>query len=98
MGWFDPDAGRDARYDYLYEVDELRPWSERIRAIEAKARRVLVVTNNHFGGKAVVNALELKSLHGEPLPEVPERWITAFPRLRGVTAVSRGGQLDLFAS
>lgn len=62
--WFRDEAGRDARYDYLYTADELRPWAERTRSIAALpgVEDVYVVTNNHFRGKAVANAAMLHAL------------------------------------
>jgi uncharacterized protein YecE (DUF72 family) len=62
--WFRKDAGRDARYDYLYTADELLPWAERARDISELPRveDVYVVTNNHFEGKAVANAAMLESM------------------------------------
>ncbi len=62
--WFREEAGRDARYDYLYSAEELAPWAERTSAIAAEPRveDVYVVTNNHFEGKAVANAAMLRSL------------------------------------
>jgi uncharacterized protein YecE (DUF72 family) len=52
------------RYDYLYSAEELRPWVERIRKVEAEedARDVYVITNNHYRGKGPANALMLRSL------------------------------------
>lgn len=72
--WFRPDAGRDARYDYLYTAGELKPWAERTKEIAAEppTEDVFVVTNNHFRGKAAVNALMLKSMvEGRPVPAPP---------------------------
>ncbi|MFW6078405.1 MAG: DUF72 domain-containing protein [Gemmatimonadota bacterium] len=64
----------DARYDYLYSPDELRPWAERVRRL-ARARStgiVNVVFNNHARGKAVVNALQLRTmLEGRPAAAPP---------------------------
>ena len=72
--WFRKDATRDERYDYLYTPDELRPWAERARAIAASPRvtDVHVVTNNHFGGQEVVNALQLRSMVEDRKVEAPE--------------------------
>ena len=56
------------RYDYLYSADELRPWVKRALEIDAapKTEDVYVVTNNHYRGKAVANALMLRSMaHGK---------------------------------
>jgi len=57
------------RYDYLYSVKELEPWVERIREVAAE-RTTFAITNNHFRGQAIVNALELKQALGMAV-EVP---------------------------
>jgi uncharacterized protein YecE (DUF72 family) len=59
--WFREDAGRDARYDYLYGEEELDPWVEKISEVSAAASSTYVITNNHFRGQAVVNALQIRS-------------------------------------
>jgi uncharacterized protein YecE (DUF72 family) len=67
--WFRKDASVEARYNYLYSADELRPWAERSRAIDAAASETFIITNNHFQGKAVANGLMLKSMiEGAPVP------------------------------
>jgi len=59
--WFDSDSGAD-RYNYLYTGPELEKWKQRIDAIAGRAQKTFVVTNNHFEGKAAVNALQLKNM------------------------------------
>jgi uncharacterized protein YecE (DUF72 family) len=59
--WFREKAPRDDRYNYLYSLDELDPWITRIREIAGKTKESYVITNNHFRGQAVVNALEIKA-------------------------------------
>jgi len=54
------------RYDYLYRPDELLAWVPRLRALEASAERTLVFMNNHYQGKAVTNATQLKELLRAP--------------------------------
>ena len=69
--WFAEDAGRDARYDYLYSKEEIRYVSGQIRTIGQSAEETYAVTNNHFRGQALVNALEiLEELDAQP-PAVP---------------------------
>ena len=80
--WYRPGVGRDRRYDHLYGPADLQEFASRIRRLREGASRVVVVTNNHFSGKAVVNALELKALIGEGPVTIPERLAIAFPRLR----------------
>jgi uncharacterized protein YecE (DUF72 family) len=48
---------------------ELTPWIERIRTVATKTD-VYVVTNNHFRGQAIVNAVELKRRLGQAA-EIP---------------------------
>ncbi len=43
-------------------MPELRGWKTRIDAIAEKAQKTFVIANNHFEGKAAVNALQLKSM------------------------------------
>ena len=69
--WFDPKAGRDDRYDYLYGRDELAAITDRIRRVAAHGRETFLVTNNHYGGQAVANALEIRGparRDGRPSP------------------------------
>lgn len=80
--WFDPTAGRDRKYDYLYTLEELRGWIEAIPAFPVP--RVFVIANNHFRGKAVVNALQLQEAFGMPA-EPPEP-------LRGIYREALGGK------
>jgi uncharacterized protein YecE (DUF72 family) len=69
--WFAEDAGRDARYDYLYSKEEIRYVSGQIRTIGQTAEETYAITNNHFRGQALVNALEvLEELDAQP-PAVP---------------------------
>ena len=59
--WFDSDSRND-RYNYLYTDPELQGWKTRIDTIAAKAKKTFVIANNHFEGKAAVNALQLKHM------------------------------------
>ena len=68
--WFDSDSRND-RYNYLYTDPELRGWKTRIDAIGEKAQKTFVIANNHFEGKAAVNALQLKSMISGKQVEVP---------------------------
>lgn len=62
--WFRKNAGRDARYDYLYTAEELEPWVDRTKAVakEKGTENVDVVFNNHYKAQAVVNAVQFKSM------------------------------------
>src|SRR5215217_6335182 len=67
--WFSESARPADRYDYLYSPEELQPWLENIRKVASNAQETYVVTNNHFRGKGIVNALEIKAeVEGEKVP------------------------------
>lgn len=82
--WFRDDAGRDARYDYLYSLEELRPLIELARGVARRADHVFVVQNNHFRGKALVNALQWKYLLEQERPAAPATLVSAYPALEDV--------------
>ena len=81
QNWFRDRAGRDDRYNYLYSLDELDPWIAKIKDIAAHTRESYVITNNHFRGQAVVNALEIKSTLKEQRVPAPEPLFRLYPRL-----------------
>jgi uncharacterized protein YecE (DUF72 family) len=77
--WFKEDAGRDARYDYLYAKQEIRQLSDQIRKVHQSTEETYAITNNHFRGQALVNAMEiLEELDGTP-PPVPPMLAAAYP-------------------
>ncbi|HOK09785.1 MAG TPA: DUF72 domain-containing protein [Candidatus Hydrogenedens sp.] len=65
--WFSEESSRDERYNYLYSEQELDPWVERIQNIRTKAKRVFILMNNHFAGKALINAIQLREKLGYPV-------------------------------
>ncbi|WP_148685701.1 DUF72 domain-containing protein [Candidatus Nitrosocosmicus hydrocola] len=57
-------------YNYLYSQEELKPWVTKIEKMKQKTDTIFVYFNNHYGGKALVNALQFKEMiNHEPLPE-----------------------------
>ena len=81
QNWFRDKAPRDERYNYLYSLDELEPWIARIKEVASQTHETYVVTNNHFRGQAVVNALEIKSTIEERRVPAPEPLFEVYPRL-----------------
>jgi uncharacterized protein YecE (DUF72 family) len=81
--WFtdDPASPAHERYNYLYSAEELDPWVSRIRNIAKHSPNTFVVTNNHFQGKAVVNALQLISILKGSKVKVPEPLRQHYPEL-----------------
>jgi uncharacterized protein YecE (DUF72 family) len=69
--WWRAGAKPHERYDYLYPAEEIRPWAERAVEIAADppTEDVFVVTNNHYRGKGVANALMMRSMiEGRKVP------------------------------
>ena len=53
----------------LYSKEELKPWVEKVSQIKQQTKVLRVYFNNHYGGKAVVNALQFKEMIGISLAE-----------------------------
>lgn len=79
--WFDPQAGRDERYDYRYSLAELSPLAETARGLARNAEEVFVVQNNHFRGQALANALQLRHLFEGEKPRAPQGLVETYPDL-----------------
>jgi uncharacterized protein YecE (DUF72 family) len=84
--WFSDDAEVPAheRYNYLYSAEELEPWVTRVRKVMERARETFVVTNNHFQGKSVVNALQLIHILKGSKVKVPEPLRRQYPLLEEI--------------
>jgi len=84
--WSRPDAGRDARYDYLYNAEEIASWGAKIDAMQktSRGRDLFVIANNHYRGQAPANALEMIALlTGKKVP-VPPGLEHAYPHLAAI--------------
>ena len=79
--WFAKGASRDAKYDYLYSPAELEEWARRVEDIAARTDSTYVITNNHFGGKAVANAFQLARRLTGAAPAPPDHLARRFPQL-----------------
>ena len=83
-----------ARYDYLYSMEELLPWVERIRRLGGSAEEVFVIANNHYRGKGPANALMLKKTLSGHRVQAPAGLIAAYPELAEAAdplkAIARG--------
>ncbi len=84
--WFsdDPQTPPEERYNYLYNEKELEPWAERIRHVAESTQTTFVVTNNHYQGKAIVNALQLIHLLTRAKVKVPEPLRHHYPELEAI--------------
>jgi uncharacterized protein YecE (DUF72 family) len=84
--WFsdDPALPRAERYNYLYSEKELEPWRDRVKKLAERTGVTFVITNNHYQGKSIVNALELIHLLNGSKVKVPEPLRHAYPRLEAI--------------
>jgi uncharacterized protein YecE (DUF72 family) len=84
--WFSDDLAIPAheRYNYLYNSAELAPWVTRVRSVAENSRNTFVVTNNHFQGKSVVNALQLIGILKGSKVKVPEPLRRHYPELEDI--------------
>ncbi len=86
--WFSDDEAIASfeRYNYLYSEEELRPWVARVENVAKAATDVYVITNNHYQGKGVVNALQLISMLKESKVNVPEPLREKYPELEKIAS------------
>lgn len=92
--WFQSDAERDDKYDYLYSARELDEIAHKAHRLGSLHDETAVVTNNHFSGQAVANAIDLMFLlQGQPVA-APFEIVESFPHLRERTRIE--GQQPLF--
>jgi uncharacterized protein YecE (DUF72 family) len=83
--WFrEHDDGGAERYNYLYTPDELEPWAKRIEKVAETAQSTFVITNNHFHGKAVTNALQLRHRLTGRKVKVPPPLLDRYPELEPI--------------
>ncbi len=93
--WFRKNAGRDARYDYLYNEGEIDEWKIRAEEMLRKTAKLFIIANNHFQGQALVNAFQLKSLLEGHRVDVPLPLLESYPALVPYSERGPAG-LDLY--
>jgi uncharacterized protein YecE (DUF72 family) len=82
--WFSKGAGRDEVYNYYYGEKEVDSIVERAIAIARTSKSLTLVTNNHYQGKEVANALQIKSkLSAQKVP-VPPPLVAKYPELEKI--------------
>ena len=77
---------QNARYEYLYSPGELVEFSQKIKELYDKVKKVFIVMNNHPHGDAVASAFELMYLLKERAKiKIPPTIVKAYPRLKEFT-------------
>ncbi len=70
------------RYNYLYTPEEQSHLAEDVREVSAHTSETYAFYNNHYGAKAVVNAVDLQRLLERPVQEpLPQAVVAAYPAL-----------------
>ena len=88
--WFDKKAGRDETYNYFYSSREIDGIKDRAMSLAKTYRALTIVANNHYEGKEVANALQMKaSLTGKKVP-VPPALLDRYPALKEIAAPGDG--------
>ena len=93
--WFTSNEHPEERYNYLYSQAELEPWAARIQNIAQHAQLTFVITNNHFQGKAIANALQLISLIRNQPVRVPETLREFYPELAKIARTETSPSLPV---
>lgn len=78
-------AREDLAADYLYTPRELGQWQEHIDRLARHTSATFVVAANHVGGKAAVNAMQVKAMLTQVSSPLPRR-ATAMPPRREAVA------------
>lgn len=92
--WFRGDAERDDKYDYLYDARETDELARKALRIASVHDETAIVTNNHFSGQAVANAIDLMFALSHTPVLAPAEIVESFPHLRAKTRIE--GQQPLF--
>ena len=78
--WFSK-AGRDETYNYYYNEKELSQIKLRVSELAKAFQTLTVITNNHYRGAELANALELRCLLTGQKQPVPESLLREYPQL-----------------
>jgi uncharacterized protein YecE (DUF72 family) len=79
------------RYNYLYTPEEQRHIAEDVREVAGRTSETYAFYNNHYGAKAVVNALQLETMLGHPIQTpLPEPLVSTFPDIVSSTLQEQG--------
>jgi uncharacterized protein YecE (DUF72 family) len=57
--------GRNSKFRHnygYYKEDELKPWIDKVKEITSKTNTLRIYFNDHYGIKAVINALEFNEI------------------------------------
>ncbi|MBN2589301.1 MAG: DUF72 domain-containing protein [Sedimentisphaerales bacterium] len=81
--WFSK-AGRDETYNYYYNEKELSQIKLRVNELAKAFQTLTVITNNHYRGAELANALELRCLITGQKQPVPQGLLREYPQLEKI--------------
>jgi len=81
--WFSK-ASRDETYNYYYNEKELSRIKLRVSELAKALKTLTVITNNHYRGAELANALELRCLLTGQKQPVPEGLLRQYPQLERI--------------
>ena len=97
QNWFQGNAGRNQRYDYLYSLQEQNDFMGLIKKTIHHGKVVILVYNNHYRGQALVNAFQMKYLFKNNKQVVPHSLFACYPELNEIAEKEApSGTIDLF--
>lgn len=88
QAWFSKGAGRDQTYNYLYPPTEVDDIYRRAVEIARMSKSLTLVANNHYQGKEMVNAIQLRARALGHKVEAPEGLVEKYPELRNDVVAS----------
>jgi len=89
--WFNKNAGRDEKYDYLYPAPMLKGFAEMAAKVASEGKKTFVFTNNHYRGQAAANALQLRFLIEGRKISAPASLVQTYPELASCTIPTEEG-------
>jgi len=84
-----------ARYDYLYDDNELGNITNRIRDLIEKNPKSFIIFNNHYKGQAVANALQTMFILTKKKVKVPPMLHDHYAVLKDISDTKEQGQIRL---
>jgi uncharacterized protein YecE (DUF72 family) len=66
-----------SKHNYFYNEEQLRSWADKINQLrrDRETKILRIYFNNHYGAKAIANAIQLKELLGEKISEEEKKTV-----------------------
>jgi uncharacterized protein YecE (DUF72 family) len=75
-------AESEDRYNYLYTPEEERHLAADVREVSERTSETYAFYNNHYGAKAIVNAVDLQRLLDQPVQQqLPDVLVSQYPQV-----------------